>query len=155
VTPTVRTGADRRGAAVGVALLALSGCAGAVEARAPAGSEAAECVAAAAAWPQTVAHRERRETSADSAAVAAWGDPPVVARCGLTPPSPTTDDCLQVSGVDWVVHRLSDGVRFTTYGREPAIEVLVPSELAPESLVLPAFGAAAQALRRQPGRGCR
>jgi len=85
--------------------------------------------------------------------VGAWGDPPIIARCGLAAIGPTTDQCLVVSGVDWVAHRLTDGVSFTTYGRSPAIEVLVPSAYAPESLLLPAFGAAASAIP-QGNRHC-
>lgn len=64
----------------------------------------------------------------------------------MAPIGPTTDPCLNVSGIDWVAHQLSDGVRFTTYGRSPAIEVLVPRAYAPEPLLLPAFGAAASAI---------
>jgi hypothetical protein len=78
--------------------------------------------------------------------VRAWGAPPIIARCGLPGLGPTTDPCLDVSGIDWVAHQLSDGVRFTTYGRSPAIEVLVPSAYQPEPLLLPAFGPAASAI---------
>jgi len=80
--------------------------------------------------------------------VRAWGDPAIIARCGLAPIGPTTDPCLDVSGVDWVAHRLTNGVRFTTYGRTPAIEVLVPSAYQPEPLLLPAFGKAAASIRQ-------
>jgi hypothetical protein len=45
-------------------------------------------------------------------------------------------------------------VRFTTFGREPAIEVLVPHAYKPEPLLLPAFGPAAKALPTN-GRTCR
>jgi len=83
---------------------------------------------------------------ASSASVRAWGEPAIIARCGLPPIGPTTDQCLDVSGVDWVAHRLTDGVRFTTYGRTPAIEVLVPGAYQPEPLLLPAFGKAASAI---------
>ena len=83
----------------------------------------------------------------------AWGDPPIIARCGVPPIGPTTDQCIDVSGIDWVAHRLTDGVRFTTYGRTPAIEVLVPSAYQPEPLLLPALGAAAAA-SPQGGRRC-
>ena len=86
------------------------------------------------------------ETTADSDAVTAWGDPPVIARCGLGALGPTTEQCLDVDGVDWVVRKASDGAVFTTFGRDPAIEVLVPNAYAPEPLLLPAFGAAAKAL---------
>jgi hypothetical protein len=78
--------------------------------------------------------------------VRAWGDPPIIARCGLPPIGPTTDTCLDVSGIDWVAHRLTDGVRFTTYGRTPAIEILVPGVYQPEPLLLPAFREAASAI---------
>jgi hypothetical protein len=78
--------------------------------------------------------------------VRAWGDPAVIARCGLDPIGPTTDQCVSVSGIDWVAHPLTDGMRFTTYGRSPAIEILVPSASKPEPLLLPAFGAAASAI---------
>src|SRR5674476_1405677 len=103
-------------------------------------------VAASAHWPQKVAGQSARTTSSSSAAVRAWGDPAVIARCGLPPIGPTTDQCLDVSGIDLVAHQLTDGVRFTTYGRSPAIEILVPGAYKPEPLLLPAFGQAAAAI---------
>jgi hypothetical protein len=100
-------------------------------------------------WPETVGGQSLRPTSSSSDAVRAWGDPAIIARCGVHPIGPTTDQCLDVSGIDWVAHQLTDGVRFTTYGRDPAIEVLVPKAYQPEPLLLPAFGRAASAI--QPG----
>ena len=58
--------------------------------------------------------------------------------CGLPAPAPTTDSCVVVDGVDWVVRELTDGTA-VTFGREPAIEVLVPQEHGPVPLLLPAF----------------
>lgn len=71
-------------------------------------------------------------------------DAPVTIRCGLTPPPPTTDRCLSVSktdedaGVDWInpeagspllpEHAPSDAWVFLTYGRTPALEVVIPVE---------------------------
>jgi hypothetical protein len=131
----------------------LAACSAAVEVTAPARAGSPACAAAAARWPATVSGQERVETTADSGSVAAWGDPAVIARCGLAALGPTTDACLDVDGVDWVVRRLSDGAAFTTFGRDPAIEVLVPEAYAPEPLLLPAFGAAAKALPTN-GRTC-
>ncbi len=111
-----------------------------------------QCAAAAALWPAQVAGQGRRRTAPQGRGVAAWGEPAVIARCGVLSPAPTSQECLAVSGVDWVVETLSDGRRFTTYGRDPAMEVLVPGRYAPESLLLPAFGAAAEQL---PGNGRR
>ncbi|MFZ5871876.1 MAG: DUF3515 family protein [Actinomycetota bacterium] len=69
-----------------------------------------------------LAGRPRRDTTSQS--TAAWGDPPVVLRCGVEPPGPTTAACVDVEGVDWVL----DDARatFTTYGRVPAVEVAFP-----------------------------
>jgi hypothetical protein len=132
--------------ALAACTLALSACTSAVEVTVPGGGSSASCAAVAAHWPATVGGKQRVDTYPADPAVRAWGDPPVIARCGLPEPGPTTDQCLGVSGVDWVAHRLDDGVRFTTYGRSPAIEVLVPKDYSPEPLVLGAFTRAAQAI---------
>ena len=112
----------------------------------PAGAASQACRSVAANWPTTVGGQSLRATSPLSPSVRAWGDPEIIARCGVAPIGPTTDQCLAVSGVDWVAHQLTDGVRFTTYGRSPAIEVLIPSAYRPEPLLLPAFGAAASTI---------
>ena len=134
-------------ACLGTAVLtgALVGCSS-IEVTVPAGGGSAACRSAATHWPKTVGGHSLRATSSSSSAVRAWGEPPIIARCGLPAIGPTTDPCLDVSGIDWVAHQLSDGVRFTTYGRSPAIEILVPSAYQPEPLLLPAFRAAASAI---------
>lgn len=130
----------------------LSGCSSAVQVSAvPA--HAAACDRVDAGWPRTVAHQDRRSVTPTNPDAAAWGDPAVIATCGWPELGPTTDPCIQVDGVDWVAHQLSDGVQFRTFGRSPVIEVLVPKAYAPEPLLLPAFGAAAKALPPN-GRHC-
>lgn len=133
-------------AALAAALAAgtLAGCSRAVSVAVP--PQAGDPACATPAWPDRVGGHGRVNVSAAVAAVAAWGDPAIVARCGVAPERPTTDPCVSVDGVDWVVRELSDGRSFTTYGRAPAIEVLVPMAYAPEALLLPAFGDAARAL---------
>ena len=111
------------------------------------------CTVAASAWPADVSGRTPVGTDPTSPAVRAYGDPAIVARCGVPTPGPTTDDCLTVNDVDWVATPLSDGTRFVTYGRDPAIEVLVPKGPVPEGSLLPVFTAAAQALP-STGRHC-
>jgi hypothetical protein len=77
-----------------------------------------------------------------SQATAAWGDPaaPIVLRCGVDLLPPTTDKCVTATdstgtSVDWVAvegHPDADTKArwtFTTYGREPAVEVTVPPEV--------------------------
>ena len=155
------TRAARRRAIVAAAGLLILGTAGAVVyAVVPHGVDVAVpdytgtgCDAATRAWPERVAGHDGVTTSPPSPRTRAWGDPAVVARCGVPALGPTTYECLDVDCVDWVVERLSDGARFTTFGRDPAIEVLVPNAYAPEPLLLPAFAPAATALPEN-GRHC-
>ncbi len=110
-----------------------------------------DCLALTERWPSTAGGQQARVTAADSEMVQAWGDPAIIGRCGAPPPGPTTDQCLDIDGVDWVATELDDGVRFTTYGRNPAIEVLVPDDYQPEALVMPAFADVARAMPRTGG----
>ena len=115
-----------------------------------------QCESVASAWPTTVGGQSARTVDPDGGVkgdAAAWGEPAIIATCGWPALGPTDKQCLDVNGIFWVVEPLSDGVRFTTFGREPAIEVLVPHAYAPEPLVLPAFGPAAKALPTN-GRRC-
>lgn len=99
------------------------------------------CAVIAARLPATVAGQARRATTSRSVSVAAWGDPAVILRCGVAQPDPTPD-CQNIDGVDWVYRTLDDGTAFTTYGRDPAVQVLVPNSYAPEPLRLPDFSTA-------------
>ncbi|WP_284305895.1 DUF3515 family protein [Mobilicoccus caccae] len=135
----------------------LAGCGGPVEvAPAPAATSDA-CTSAASAWPEEVAGAARADTRPASGATAAWAagaDPAIIGRCGVPVPGPTTLECIAVDDVDWIAERLDDGMRFTTYGRDPAVEILVPDHYAPEPLVLSAFGTVA-GLGEPTGHRCR
>lgn len=128
----------------------LSACSTAVEVSVPAEASSAACTAASAHWPETISGMERRDTSPTSPAVAAWGNPAVVARCGVAAMGPTSTECVEVDGAGWIPEPLTDGTRFTSFGTDPAVEVLVPEAYAPEPLLLPAFTDVAEAL---PGNG--
>jgi hypothetical protein len=129
----------------------LSSCSRAPEVALAPAATAAACTSPS--WPVTVAGHTRVPTDPESGSAAAWGDPAVIARCGLEPLGPTTADCVTVDGVDWVVRSLSDGSMATTYGRDPAIEVLAPAAYGPVPLLLPAFTPAASSLPTN-GRHC-
>lgn len=131
----------------------LAGCSSAVRVQPFEGSDSPGCRAVAERWPATVGGQPARVTAVESRGVAAWGDPPIIARCGAPVPGPTEEQCLDVEGIDWVVTGdLEDGFAFTTYGRDPAVEVLVPDAYAPEALVLPAFGDAVSVVEQGPRR---
>ncbi len=128
----------------------LAGCgSGGVKARPAASASATQCRRAAQHWPTHVAEQDGRDTTAGSPTVAAWGDPAIIARCGVASPGPNVN-CIDVSGVDWVMTSLSDGKKFVTFGRSPAIEVLVPKAYSPEPLVLGAFTKAAEQIPQGP-----
>lgn len=78
-------------------------------------------------YPDRVAGQRREDVS--TAGVGVWGDGAVVLRCGLTPPEPTVDACIDVDGVDWVWRETDGGSRvLVTYGRDPAVEVRISSD---------------------------
>ncbi len=132
--------------------LLSAGCASAVKVTPFEGADSGVCREVAAAWPATVAGQEPRDVAVESDTVAAWGDPAIIARCGAPLLGPTTQDCLDAEGIDWIVEPLDDGVRFTTYGRDPAIEVLVPQAYAPEPLLLGAFAVTAGTVEQGSNR---
>jgi Protein of unknown function (DUF3515) len=121
--------------AVGLlAAAALTGCSpGSGDARltaAPRASDAA-CPAALAGLPDTVLGHGR--TPLDIAGAAAWGEPAITLRCGLPEPAPSSDRCLTVADVDWVVDDAGDPIVFVSYGRSPAAEIRVPTSYGRDS----------------------
>jgi hypothetical protein len=80
--------------------------------------------------PDGVDGQERRTTNAQS--TAAWGNPTtVILRCGIEPVEISTLPCVTASDVDWLVDESAKpSFRFISFGRDPAIEVIVDSENA-------------------------
>lgn len=102
------------------------------------------CASVVLALPDPLATYPRLSTT--SQATTAWGDPaaPIVLRCGVEPPGPTTDRCVTATdaagtSVDWIAVEDAPGSdggsgwTFTTYGREPAVEVTVPPEVTQDN----------------------
>jgi len=131
---------------VGAAAVAtlLGGCTSAVPVTVAPNATDPVCASVVLATPDSLGDGlPRRDTT--SQATTAWGDPahPVVLRCGVEPLGPTTEHCVTVATpggatVDWVAvaddpeHEDTSAWTFTTYGREPAVEVQVPAEVAQE-----------------------
>ena len=85
------------------------------------------CVEALEKAPTLVLDRPRTPTTV--AGTLAWGEPGVLLRCGLPPLGPTDRECLEIDGVPWVIadpEQKHDPQVFTTFGRDPAVEVRVP-----------------------------
>lgn len=114
----------------------LAGCSSTVSLTAPEDANDPLCAEVSVRVPATIDGQERRWTDAQS--TAAWGDPTaVILACGVTPPGPTEARCITVGGVDWVVDE-SDAPRYrvTTYGRVPAVELLIDNEVVSSNTVL-------------------
>ncbi|RKR18676.1 DUF3515 family protein [Arthrobacter oryzae] len=119
-------------AAVG---LALTSCSPVVDVTPAKDAANAACAPMMLALPDTIGDAKLRKTNAQ--ATAAWGDPSVViVRCGVNVPGPTTDRCVSVNGVDWVIKEGNPVWTLTTFGREPATELLMDPDKISSATVL-------------------
>ena len=94
------------------------------------------CASIVLATPEELGGLPRLDT--DSQATTAWGEPQraITLRCGVPALGPTTDQCQTITtasgtAVDWVVRQepeTEDWI-FTTYGRNPTVEVRVPPDV--------------------------
>jgi hypothetical protein len=116
-------------AAVPLMLVLLSACAPTVALSPAANATNPKCADVIVHLPGSVADQQLRQTNAQ--ATSAWGDPAaVILRCGVTPPGPTSAQCATVKEIDWIVDDSKKPVyTFTTYGRTPAVQVVVDSKL--------------------------
>lgn len=140
MTPRFLLARGSKPAGAWVALLAsallLSGCAVAVPLDAATDAVNPACADLVVHLPTTVGDQAERDTNAQG--TGAWGDPAtVLLHCGVAVPGPTTLPCVSINGIDWISDD-SDAprYRFTTYGRTPAIEVVVDSGKVSGSTVL-------------------
>lgn len=113
-------------AGVVLAVLALAGCSPIVSLTAADDAKNTACAEVVVRLPELVGGLSERKT--DAQGTGAWGDPTgVFLRCGVPVPDPTaTLPCGTIDGVDWLVDDTdAPNYVFTTYGRDPAIEVVL------------------------------
>ena len=105
----------------------LTGCTNAVSMSAAPSANAAACAAVQVRLPATVDSKfDLRNTNAQ--ATAAWGDPEVaIYHCGVAVPTVSDLPCFSQGGVDWIRDDRGDQVVYTTFGRSPAVQVVVDS----------------------------
>lgn len=112
-------------------LLLLAGCSPIVALEPAEDAASPLCAEVTVRLPDTVAELAKRQTNAQ--ATGAWGEPTaVLLRCGVPSPAPTSQlPCVTVEGVDWLRDDTDDPTFvFTSYGRTPAVEVIVDSTAA-------------------------
>jgi hypothetical protein len=100
------------------------------------------------ALPDQVAGAARRPTTPDSPQVAAWGDPAIVLRCGVSRPASydPTSQVVFVDGISWYAESRGDAMTFTAMNRAVFIDVTVPAAYAPEGNALVDLGGAISAV---------
>lgn len=111
-------------------LFLLTGCAATVNLEAAENANDPLCAEVSVRYPDQIGELEQRWTNAQ--ATTAYGDPAaVLVRCGLEPVYASTLPCVSASGVDWLVDDSgAPNFRFISFGRAPAVEVIVDSERA-------------------------
>jgi hypothetical protein len=124
-------------AAASVALAAgLSGCAPVVS-LAPAAEFAndPECADVIVRMPEAISSYPLRQT--DAQGTAAWGEPTVVLLyCGVPVPEVSELPCVPVAGIFWLREEVDAGFAYTTYGRDPAVRVVVDPDAVGPGVVL-------------------
>jgi len=137
-------------AVLAAAALALAGCAPTVSLEPGAAANDPGCAEISVRLPDTVADKDKRIT--DAQATGAWGDPAaVILRCGVPPIGPTTQPCVSVNGVDWVLMTdpTAKTIVYQTFGRTPATEVVIDHVSGvSDSSVLPEFASAVSTIKQ-------
>ncbi|WP_062464374.1 DUF3515 family protein [Demequina soli] len=123
--------------ALALVALPLAGCATPLVVEAAPYAADPDCARVMLAMPDVLGGLDYRETT--SQATASWGDEyPLVMRCGVEPPGPTTQECLSVDSggttVDWLVYDEGENWRTVTFGRSPAVELTVPKVRAQDAV---------------------
>lgn len=127
----------------------LTGCASTVSLEAAPDATDPACADVIVRLPDTVAGEAKRTT--DAQATGAWGDPAsVLLHCGVPPYGPTTLPCGNVNGVDWIVDDSNAPTYvFTTYGRTPAVEVVLDYDVVGGTSALDDLRTAVQSIPQE------
>ena len=117
---------------------ALTGC-GRQVAVTPASLAPKECARIVSVLPDTVDGAGQRPTTPQSPVTAAWGEPPIVLRCGVERPQAYTPTSvlLEIDGLGWLAEPLEAGTVFTLVSWPaaaaanadapmPYVEVIIP-----------------------------
>ena len=107
------------------------------------------------ALPRSLDGRDRAGTRPPSTRTAAWGDPPVVLRCGVGRPAglTATSQVVEVNGVEWFLTEPAPPYVFTTVGRGTYLQVRVPRSVPRSEATAPLVdlaNAVRSALPRRP-----
>ena len=147
-----------------MSVVLLAGCGGPgpvhVAGPSPLQDARAQCSRLISRLPSRVAGKDKREISTDGASAGAWGDPPIVLRCGVARPAALrrTSPCYEIDHVGWLATQhgkpvsttspIKGTLDFTTIGRSAYVEVSVPDAYQPQADALADLAAAISAATR-------
>lgn len=125
-----------------VAALALAGCSPIVALDPAPDAASPACAEVSVRLPSQIGGLPARETNAQ--ATGAWGDPTVVVlHCGVPSPPPTSElPCATLPdlSVDWLIDDSDYPIYvFTSYGRTPAVSVVLDYDVIGSATVLDAL----------------
>jgi hypothetical protein len=138
-------------------LAALAGCTPTLTLEPAADANNPGCADAIVRMPDTVDVYALRQTNAQ--ATAAWGEPAIALLfCGVPVPAASDLPCVEVNGIQWLREEVPRGdgttdLAFTTYGRDPAVRVVVDTSVIGPGIVLDEIATAVAYLPTN-GRAC-
>jgi hypothetical protein len=104
-------------------------------------ADQASCQRLADAMPDSVADQGKRKTQPAEALGGAWGDPAIIAQCGVGVPAgfSRSAGCQEADGVGWFipdsqVDDQSADIVMSTAGYRPVLQVTVPAKYRPNGL---------------------
>ena len=120
----------------GPAFVGLTACTTSVALTPAEHATSADCASVVVRLPDTVGGLGRHETNAQG--TGAWGSPSgALLFCGVKVPGPSTLLCYRVNGIDWLFDPKGDpNMSYTTFGRDPAVQVIVNDKVASPGNVL-------------------
>lgn len=102
--------------------------------------------------PDDVGGFPKRTTDAQS--TAAWGEPTaLLLYCGVPVPGPSELPCVAPGDIHWLVEEVDAGFAFTTYGRDPAVRLVVDNDVLGTGVALREVASAVSTLPSN-GREC-
>lgn len=139
-------------AAIGLAATALVGCSTTVALKPAPDANNPLCANVMVNLPDTIASNdpndllERQWTDAQS--TASWGPSTTIRMwCGVEVPTASELPCQSIAGFDWIIDESeSPYYRVTTFGREPALQLVINGTVVSATDVLTRIGKAAQDL---------
>lgn len=88
--------------------------------------------------PVVVDGQQIRAVTPERADAVAWGNPPILLLCGVTPPEDltATSSLIDIGGVTWFAQPLRNGTAFFTVDRSATVEIRVPRDFEPEASIV-------------------